>query len=769
MHKRFASKPQDRKRWKWVVFGCILQAIVSLNSVVASEAEHQGEMPPTPIKLVANGQTSAAVVVSADAPQSIRNAVDDLVGYIHESTGATLDIDQASAENRVEIHVGQTEYAQTLELSVADLEVDGFKISFPTSRRIVLLGHSDTATAFAVYEFIERYVGVRWLFPGELGTYVPSAQDITVPAEEVVSQPWFISRTTGGADANAPGEVIYNWLHRHRLHWTIQHHHNLDKLFAPARYLESNPEFFPIVNGQRVVPDAEAQNWQPVLDAPGIVDEAIARITAYFDEHPYSMSYSLGVNDNNFFAHESSYQNSIGLADYSDYYFEFSNTVVSEVLKKHPDKWFGCLAYVGITDPPRSVGVHARIVPHICIDRYGWASEAGAQRDMQRTSDWHAVSPVLGWYDYVYGDDMYRIPRVYPHLMSRYLKYASENGVKAYYSEHYGSRAWIEGPKMYVLMKLLWNPDADVDAMLEEWYTLAVGEHAAVPLAEYYGFWEDYWMQRVPQTDWFEQYVVRQYFDFDKTGYLDELTLADLQHCQRLMDEVVALAETPAQKARAAFFADHFAKLLPDVQYHVALRGQDATEEMIASRILEDTFAPAAGEPTSGPGAERVPSPWGGWQNDPGTARLYWDHSEGFDDSHSLAVDARNAGATVVFYRDFTVDHPQRLHYLEAAVQCTGVNAEANIGIEIRWQRVDGAYLPRKYTGNDFKSARNYRDGEWTKLRAYARPPAEAGPLTMRVFLSGIGAKQGLIRFDDVKLVTINSDVVGCLDVGGID
>ncbi len=698
------------------------------------------------IPLVAAGDPRATLIAPADASGATTRALDDLVQFVRQSSGATLPIETTSVDNRLELHIGLTPYVKSLKLPLDDLGVDGFRIVFPSPNRVVLIGGSESGTEFAIYDFLERYVGVRWLFPGDLGTYVPKSRDIAIPTGEVVSRPAFISRIASSVDD--PAKSIGRWQQRHRIHWTIQHHHNLNNLFAPKEYFKTHPEFYPNTDGKE--PAADGDGWQPVLDAKGIVEEAVKKITAYFDEYPNNPSYSLGVNDNNNFGRPAQYTNSVGLADYSDYYFQFTNRVIEGVLKKHPDKWFGCLAYVGVTDPPRKIGVNPRMVPYICIDRQGWASEEGARRDMERTEKWHKAAPVLGWYDYIYGGDMYRVPRIYTHLMGRYLKYASEHGVKAYYAELYESPAWTEGPKPYVVMKLLWDPNADVDAIQTEWYRLAVGEKAAAPLAKYYQLWEDYWMQRVPKTDWFKQYVNSTYFDFDHTGYLDELTLNDLAECKRLMGEVVAAAETPEQRARAEFMAKGLHDLLRDVDYHVRLRDKTAATDA-KSAIIADSFYPP------GEADEKVPLPWGGWQSVPDTVRFYWDHQHGHKDSHSLAVEnLKGTGTNTVFYRDLKVDKPDALYHLRGMVQCSGANPDAYVGIQLRWSRADGKYLPRKYTANRFYSAKLFKEGAWTPLDVFSLPPADVGALSVNVSLAVINCRKGTFRFDDVTMATVD-------------
>ena len=52
----------------------------------------------------------------------------------------------------------------------------------------------DVGTLFGVYEFLEKYVGVRWLWPGELGTYVPRTKTIELPAIKQLEEPALLFR-----------------------------------------------------------------------------------------------------------------------------------------------------------------------------------------------------------------------------------------------------------------------------------------------------------------------------------------------------------------------------------------------------------------------------------------------------------------------------------------------------------------------------------------------------------------------------------------------
>jgi len=192
------------------------------------------------------------------------------------------------------------------------------------------------------------------------------------------------------------------------------------------------------------------------------------------------------------------------------------------------------------------------------------------------------------------------------------------------------------------------------------------------------------------------------------------------------------------------------------VDYVIRLRNKTVAAAAHQEAMINDSFAPSSGQAD-----EKVPLPWGGWQNSPGTGRFYWDHQHGFKDSHSLAFDAKGSGSGAVIYRDFKVDHPAELYHMGARVRVNGVNPDAYIGAEIRWSRQDGQYLPRRYTANQYFSAKRLKEGQWTKLDVFSKPPAGVGPLTMSVRLAVLGGHQGIIRFDEVVLGAVREkDVV---------
>lgn len=513
------------------------------------------------VSVVRDGAPAAAIVIGGEASGQVQAAAATLAQYVCEASGARLPIvrDDALPADRPPalIHIGANRLPVTQNVLPADLDADGFVI-LAKGQDIVVAGPSDDGTEFGVYEFLERYVGVRWLLPGDDGTDVPRRKTISVPEGRVQDQPVFFSRLLSGLR----GDAQSRWARFNRMHGRVSFHHNLLHLFPPSRYTKSHPEFFPVLKEQaRYLPTQDDDNgWQPCFTAPGIVEEAVRNISQRFRDHPQETSYSLGMNDSGSFcrctnclARISGEKNYLGWVDYSDLYYDWCNRVIEGVLKEHPDKWFGCLAYFNVATPPAKGKVHPRLVPYITYDRMKWIDAELRSAGEAATRQWQQSVPSFAWYDYIYGTP-YCLPRVYFQHAGEYLRFAADHGVKAHYAEIYPN--FGEGPKPYLHLRLWWNPRQDVDSLLAEWYERCVGPEAAPYLAKYYGIWERFWTQDIQKSAWFNK--TGTWLAFSSPGYLADVRMEDVAESRRLLEACIEHCQTDRQRARARLLEKAF-------------------------------------------------------------------------------------------------------------------------------------------------------------------------------------------------------------------
>ena len=157
--------------------------------------------------VVKDGIPQAAIVTSENPTETARYAVKELVKHVKCATGMELKV---VTESRVPtdlhslIYVGETKTAFGNGIDAQNLPRETF-VMRSVGNDLFILGkesdsdpldksNPDVGTLFGVYEFLEKYVGVRWLWPGELGTYVPRTKTIALPAIKQLEEPALLFR-----------------------------------------------------------------------------------------------------------------------------------------------------------------------------------------------------------------------------------------------------------------------------------------------------------------------------------------------------------------------------------------------------------------------------------------------------------------------------------------------------------------------------------------------------------------------------------------------
>ncbi len=181
---------------------------------------HSSQAKPTlPLTLTDAGKPAAAIVLAAESPNtSAQFAAFELQDQIRKISGATLPIvtDREKVDG-LRILVGESQATRALGLKNADFAAQEYLIRFLPDT-IVLMGYDQPgstgkvdyanpktypdlwtgmATCYAVYDFLERYYGVRWYAPGDLGTVFEQRPTLVVNAspEEIRRKPKMISRS----------------------------------------------------------------------------------------------------------------------------------------------------------------------------------------------------------------------------------------------------------------------------------------------------------------------------------------------------------------------------------------------------------------------------------------------------------------------------------------------------------------------------------------------------------------------------------------------
>jgi len=518
-------------------------------------------------------------------------AHEDLANYLKKATGndftTVADATYKPQPGSFTIYVGNC--AATREIlgaQLAKLDRDGYIVRVEP-QRVFLAGPMVHSTCWAVQRFLEDNLGVRWLFPGDLGTDVPHADTVIVPTGQKIEQPVILSRLWSGAQ-KAPGGV--EWSFRQRIFYSsdpkstkgrYEFQHNMANIFPPDKYYDQHPEYYALIKGVRER-EGYSHGVNICLSNPETIKIAARVAIDYLKSHPLIESYSFGPNDGGHWCEcdnckklmlpASKWQKPDprdellfvwgGKMRASRLYWDWLSKVAVIVAQECPGKRLGTLSYDGYTVPPvlnPEVKVDPNILPYICF----------AQGDM-----WHAVNKrhvdwlidqwsqrvkSFGIYDYAYGSGEV-LPRLYTPLVQQVVREAVPKGLKGCYAEVYPN--WgADGPRLSQVAKVWWNPNVDLDADLEDWCRHAF-EEAAAPMAEHFRRCEREWIASGQ-----DKYNTRkrpgsvgafgktyQFMQGWRTTPMEVFTPALIAEHTALFDEAARVVKDKTAKARIAWF-----------------------------------------------------------------------------------------------------------------------------------------------------------------------------------------------------------------------
>lgn len=519
--------------------------------------------PNKSAQIVKSNNARAVILIPASADIHVKLAADEIVEAVRRSTGTTLQImSQPPKSKGLTVIVLDQAASPDEKPRLADVGRSGFRIT-SSRRRVAIVGATSTGTRMGAYEFCERFVGVRWLFPGELGVDVPTSRDIDVPLGVWNCKPAFEHRSLSPwrwFDSNVDDPAVA-WGNRARVEYVHGHESNLWSIVPAAKYADPTKDtfredFYPIILGKRYLPKPGAKSsWEPRLTAPGIVDAAVQSIREDLQAHPELTTYSLGMNDSGRWSDDEVdpyKRNFLGYPDMSEIYWRFINDVVGQLEDEFPHVEFGALAYQHVTEPP-SFPVNPRVCVFICLDRHRWNDLANRALDQDLTLRWLRRTPNVGWYDY-YEDSAYPAPRPTVQSMIEAYRWAHEAGVKHIYAELYPNFA--AGPVAWVAGRLLWEPDRNWRRELDDWYRRMVGPDAMGPVRRYFELWEDFWTTTIKEAPWYP--ASRVYLSYKDANWLASVPESLIQESRTLLEQAQRAGGSPLHKQRLSLIVRMF-------------------------------------------------------------------------------------------------------------------------------------------------------------------------------------------------------------------
>jgi len=494
----------------------VLTAWLSL--VLAASAASEAES----LLLVEDGTPKATIVVPKHASPTERFAAEELQRYIKEMSNATLPI--ASDETPPEgafVSVGKTALAKPPVVS----EMPGpdpyvIKTSGPG---LILLGKGDRGTIYSAYHFLERHCGCRWVFPGPLGNIIPQHKTLRVGPIDEFHEPDFRFRICSGFNT----ADCRDWAIKHRMHiwssspkqWADEEmikrggcvmgtmHHAFHGLFPPEKHFGKHPEYYGLIAGKRI---AAKNRGQLCLANPDVVRLTAEQAIRFFDENPNADYFSLCPDDHQNWcecescrAYDSTTMERWGrtFPIVTDRLMAFVNKVAERLERKHPGKMIYVFAYQNYTAPPLKHMPRGNVIVSLCHMVPACYAHPLEDPDceknvafMELLTGWSSIHKNMWYYAYTCKSMWQDMPWPIAHRLAKDIRTLHKQGFQGFYSQGSGMRWGQLGVNMYVMGKVLWDVDTDVDAVLDEYFTSSFGP-AATPMQSYYALLEKQFSQ----------------------------------------------------------------------------------------------------------------------------------------------------------------------------------------------------------------------------------------------------------------------------------
>jgi hypothetical protein len=448
-------------------------------------------------------------------------------------SGAELPIrkeDQITGEASQEeawILVGEGKLTEKLGLTSKGLRPGGIHLS--VKGHVLALFGADTpadphGTRYAVTTFLEDKLGVRYLWPGELGKIVPRRETITVEDFEQRFTPPLAQRrirsmgyhdrlqvgldrlgyTKGDyerlrADAERTQAESPDWFGWHRLGGTLNMSGGHAFTHLWGKYGKDHPEWFALQpNGSRDQsrkPDrARLCKSNPDLIA-AIAKEKIEEL----NRNPALLGVALGPNDGGPMtfctcprceALDSPRGRKVVLSDFTgkerrdfehvsltDRMVFFWNAIAEQVVKVHPNKFLVVDAYSAYDAPPVERKLHPNLV--VRFSPMSYHAEEYRQECLRDWDGWSKAAKrlyfrpnlmLLGRRD--------GMPLVYVHKFGKDFQYLATHGMMGTDFDACCHHWATQGLNYYVVARLQWNPQQNADSIVDDYCRAGFGPAA---------------------------------------------------------------------------------------------------------------------------------------------------------------------------------------------------------------------------------------------------------------------------------------------------
>ncbi len=465
-----------------------------------SSAPNQG------MDIVRDGR-ALAVIVAEEAPNNIEQSqgknpqrrrtrgfeYDDLAAarvladWIEKMTDVRLEIaGQSDDPRRPAIYIGTAAVKAGLDLSNIDSPTkEGMRIISDGKNKILIAGQNETSTIKAVCRFLEE-LGCRYFMDNELGEVYPRSKTITVGRLNIADKPGMMLRKIWGSKWS--GRTLWKiWNGAGGLQLSTGHSWGR---YVDQSLFDEHPEYFALRSGQRRKGGwycTSNPEFRRVFTKGVISKGGFNPSVSPPDGNGYCQCENCSAQDD-----PRNIEPSSGRPSMTNRYVDFLNEVAGEVARTNPDWLLSFYCYADYTQPPTlNRRLSPNLVAWIAPIRYSRLHGIGNPNSSSRMQlaevidGWASQAGHIAYRTYNYNLAECLLPFSKLSIWKHDIPYLVKKGCIGINLESLMN--WeIYGPHLYQSIRLAYDPDADSDAMMEDYFMKFYGPEAGPFMKEYW-------------------------------------------------------------------------------------------------------------------------------------------------------------------------------------------------------------------------------------------------------------------------------------------
>ena len=464
------------------------------------------------LKIIENEMTKYHIVHSKDSSECERFSSSELQKYLYESLNCVVPIFSDKCERRGnEILIGNARGNKTSEKLIGKSK-EAYIIK-ESNGDIILSGNSPRAIMYAVYRFLEEFIGFECFASDSIVCEKLETLEIK-KGFEIIQDFTFEYREAYFTDAYTADFASKNMLNSNladlsnrrggKTKW-YNFHHSFADLLSPNEYFDTHPEYFSLVDGER-----RKEHTELCLSNDEVFELVLKKLRQWIIDNPECEVFSVAQDE--WMGHfikmacecEKCKQIDEENGSQSGSIIRFVNKLLDALREEFPEKLIHTFAYQYSRKTPTNVIPDKNLIVRLCNIECSWAKSIYEEYQenpngrgglfYKDLTDWGKITNRLYIWDYAVNFRNYLLP--FPNLRSleKNIELYRKNGVKGVLMQgnfSHGGKGYLDELKAYVTAKLLRDDHKDLDYHVNKFVEGYYGKQSCKYIKEYIYLWED--------------------------------------------------------------------------------------------------------------------------------------------------------------------------------------------------------------------------------------------------------------------------------------